>query len=113
MEYPRTAEIRYKVNNDIGGTFYNNRISYVLQKIFAVFGIFAALYFMLEHVVYPILLKLPSLSLYETILQLLLPFMVIWLLLFFMIFECICNTFAEFTKFADRRFYDDWWNRYK
>lgn len=25
-------------------------------------------------------------------------------------FECVCNGFAEFTRFADREFYQDWWN---
>lgn len=24
--------------------------------------------------------------------------------------ECICNGFAELSRFADRQFYEDWWN---
>jgi len=36
--------------------------------------------------------------------------MVAYLLLFYIIFECICNAFAELSYFADRQFYEDWWN---
>jgi len=36
--------------------------------------------------------------------------MISYLLLFFIIFECICNAFAELSFFADRQFYEDWWN---
>ncbi len=25
-------------------------------------------------------------------------------------FDCVCNIFAELTLFADRKFYDDYWN---
>ena len=25
-------------------------------------------------------------------------------------FECVCQGFAEITRFADREFYQDWWN---
>lgn len=31
-------------------------------------------------------------------------------IVFFIIFECICNAFAEFTYLGDRGFYEDWWN---
>jgi diacylglycerol O-acyltransferase 1 len=30
--------------------------------------------------------------------------------MFFLIFHAWTNLFAEFTRFADRRFYADWWN---
>ncbi|KAK7061039.1 Sterol O-acyltransferase 2 (Sterol-ester synthase 2) [Paramarasmius palmivorus] len=43
-------------------------------------------------------------------LDLSLPFMLAYLLLFYIIFECICNGFAELSYFADRQFYEDWWN---
>ena len=46
----------------------------------------------------------------ETIVQLLLPFIMGYMLIFFLIFDCILNFFAELTRFADRHFYDDWWN---
>ncbi|KAF4314834.1 hypothetical protein G195_011634 [Phytophthora kernoviae 00238/432] len=48
----------------------------------------------------------PALS----IVSLLLPFLGCYLLTWFIIFECICNGFAEVTYLADRDFYSDWWN---
>ncbi|KAI7826285.1 MBOAT, membrane-bound O-acyltransferase family-domain-containing protein [Kickxella alabastrina] len=38
------------------------------------------------------------------------PMATCWLLFFFITFDSIANGFAELTRFADRRFYDDWWN---
>jgi len=46
----------------------------------------------------------------RSIIDLILPFMLCYLLLFYIIFECICNGFAELSFFADREFYEDWWN---
>jgi len=46
----------------------------------------------------------------ETVSHLLFPFMVTFLLVFLVIFEYVLGAFAEITRFADRRFYADWWN---
>lgn len=51
-----------------------------------------------------------ALILFETINMLLFPFLISLLLSFLVIFEYILNAFAELTRFADRRFYSDWWN---
>jgi len=37
-------------------------------------------------------------------------FITLYLLAFYVIFECVLNVFAEVTQFADRGFYDAWWN---
>lgn len=37
-------------------------------------------------------------------------FITLYLLAFYVIFECVLNVFAEITLFADRGFYDAWWN---
>lgn len=37
-------------------------------------------------------------------------FITLYLLAFYVIFECVLNVFAEVTRFADRGFYDAWWN---
>ncbi|CAH7678543.1 MBOAT, membrane-bound O-acyltransferase family-domain-containing protein [Phakopsora pachyrhizi] len=47
---------------------------------------------------------------FESVLRLIVPFSINYLLIFYIIFECICNFFAELTRFADRDFYSDWWN---
>jgi sterol O-acyltransferase len=70
------------------------------------------LYFLLEHYVYPSLNNMHKVSAIESLFQLLIPFLLGWLMLFYIIFECICNATAELTRFADRSFYADWWNRY-
>ena len=52
----------------------------------------------------------PETPLITTFLHLALPMMINYLLIFYIMFECICNAFAELTRFADREFYQDWWN---
>lgn len=39
-----------------------------------------------------------------------LPFLFAYLLVFYLVFDICCNAFAEITRFADRQFYQDWWN---
>jgi len=38
------------------------------------------------------------------------PMSYLWLTMFFSIFHALSNFWAEVTRFADRRFYSDWWN---
>lgn len=33
-----------------------------------------------------------------------------WLIMFYCLFHSYLNLWAEITRFADRRFYSDWWN---
>jgi sterol O-acyltransferase len=48
----------------------------------------------------------------DAIASLLIPFTVGYMILFYMVFDVACNGFAELTRFADREFYSDWWNRF-
>ncbi|KAI0285808.1 MBOAT, membrane-bound O-acyltransferase family-domain-containing protein [Russula aff. rugulosa BPL654] len=93
LEYPRTKRIRPL---------------YVFEKTVATFGTFALLYTTTETFILPY--TNPDRSFARTLLDLALPFMLAYLLLFYIIFECICNGFAELSCFADRGFYEDWWN---
>ncbi|KAJ1993875.1 Sterol O-acyltransferase 2 (Sterol-ester synthase 2) [Dimargaris cristalligena] len=93
--YPRTDKIRPE---------------YLAEKICATFGVFTLLHVTFENYIIPILGELPHISMAMTILELITPVMIAYLLVFYIIFECICNVFAEITRFADRNFYDDWWN---
>jgi sterol O-acyltransferase len=95
LEYPRTNRIRPL---------------YVAEKLVATLGVSWCIYFLIEHFVYPTLRDLPNESLLESCVKLMIPFMLGWIMLFFVIFEGVCNAFAELTRFADRNFYDDWWN---
>lgn len=94
LEYPRTDRIRPL---------------YVFEKTVAFMGSFALLYTVTESFIIP-LTPTPDQSFFRSLLDLALPFMIAYLLLFYIIFECICNGFAELSRFADRQFYDDWWN---
>ncbi|KAI6041300.1 MBOAT, membrane-bound O-acyltransferase family-domain-containing protein [Pisolithus marmoratus] len=94
LEYPRTDCIRPL---------------YVFEKTVAFMGSFALLYTVTESFIIP-LTPTPGQSFLRSLLDLALPFMIAYLLLFYIIFECICNGFAELSRFADRQFYEDWWN---
>ncbi|KAJ3163797.1 hypothetical protein HDU88_006290 [Geranomyces variabilis] len=83
---------------------------YLIEKMVAAAGILVIIYMTIEHFIYPVLNDLGHQTFIESLTHLLLPFMVCYLLIFHIIFECVCNWFAEVTRFADRRFYDDWWN---
>ncbi|KAJ3331424.1 hypothetical protein HDU76_003217 [Blyttiomyces sp. JEL0837] len=95
LEYPRTPKFRPL---------------YFLEKAAATLGTFFLLYITVEHYILPILALTRQISFVTSIMQLIIPFMVCYLLIFYIIFECICNAFAELTRFADREFYEDWWN---
>ncbi|OJD26168.1 hypothetical protein ACJ73_02461 [Blastomyces percursus] len=107
LEYPRTKEIRWME---------------VFFKTLAVFGCIFLLTHVSEEFIVPVLdesaERMQGLSsksekalvLAETISFLLLPFMITFLLVFLVIFEYTLNAFAEITRFADRKFYADWWN---
>ncbi|KAG7445002.1 uncharacterized protein BT62DRAFT_970207 [Guyanagaster necrorhizus] len=91
LEYPRTDKIRPL---------------YIFEKTTATFGTFALLYSVTETFILP---KTETTgSFFRSLLDLSLPFMLAYLLLFYIIFECICNAFAELSYFADRQFYEDW-----
>jgi sterol O-acyltransferase len=107
LEYPRTPK------TDWMELFY---------KSLAVFGCIFLITLTTEEFVLPVLeesaarlhtrtgLSEGSLIMAETISRLLFPFMCIFLLVFLVIFEYLLGAFAEITRFADRRFYSDWWN---
>lgn len=79
LEYPRTNTIRPLV---------------VLEKIAATFGTFSLIYLITEHYIMPYTPK-PGDSLLKSFINLALPMMVNYLLIFYIIFECVCTGFAE------------------
>lgn len=107
IEYPRTPTIRW---------------TEVFFKSLAVFGCIFLLTLTSEEFIVPVLneasISLSSVNtwsdqaliLAETTSMLLFPFMITFLLVFLVIFEYLLGAFAEITRFADRRFYSDWWN---
>mmetsp|Transcript_14725 Transcript_14725/g.1333 ORF Transcript_14725/g.1333 Transcript_14725/m.1333 type:complete len:96 (+) Transcript_14725:551-838(+) len=51
-----------------------------------------------------------EINILELLCRLILPGCAFFINIFFIIWEGITNMFAEITLYADRRFYDDWWN---
>ncbi|ORZ14956.1 MBOAT-domain-containing protein [Lobosporangium transversale] len=94
LQYPRTDRIRPM---------------YVFEKSVATLGTFTLLYLTTEHYIYPVVFD-PAISPLRALVLLMIPFMMNYLMIFYIIFECICNAFAELSRFADRNFYEDWWN---
>lgn len=107
LQYPRTKKFRPLE---------------LFGKTAAIFGCIFLLVVISEEFIIPITneaainLELASkfsdkaLLLAETISLLLFPFMITFLLVFLVIFEYVLGAFAEITGFADRRFFQDWWN---
>ncbi|BFZ64566.1 Sterol O-acyltransferase 2 (Sterol-ester synthase 2) [Saitoella coloradoensis] len=101
IEYPRTERIRW---------------SYVLEKSAATFGCFFLMVMISEHYVLPAIPpadmpvqdKLANLP--WVLLDIIFPFITLYLLTFYLIFECVLNVFAEISCMADRYFYSTWWN---
>ncbi|KAG1443215.1 hypothetical protein G6F56_010756 [Rhizopus delemar] len=85
------------------------RVWYVFEKTVATIGSFLILYVTTERFILPKLYD-PNMSEPRVIIELLFPFLINYLFIFYIIFECILNAFAELSRFADRNFYDDWWN---
>ncbi|KAI9227086.1 MAG: MBOAT, membrane-bound O-acyltransferase family-domain-containing protein [Piptocephalis tieghemiana] len=95
LSYPRTTRIRP---------------GFVLEKFLGTVGCIFLLYTCIESHAIPYLHVATHKSFWVALPQLLPVFLVIYLLGFYIIFEGICPGFAEISRFADRHFYDDWWN---
>ncbi|KAH8820986.1 MBOAT family protein [Xylogone sp. PMI_703] len=107
LEYPRSDSISW---------------AYVAEKIIAIFGILMIMNLVSQAFIYPVVMKTIGMKevgmpLYERLqifpwilLDLMGPFMMEYLLSWYLIWEAILNLLAELTYFADRGFYADWWN---
>ena len=116
LEFPRTNKYAYPTLSDYRPlmAFFRIRPLYVFEKTVATFGTFALLYTTTETFILPYTNPSPEQSFARTLLDLALPFMLAYLLLFYIIFggfcswtpsgvlawlmrrlECICNGFAE------------------
>jgi sterol O-acyltransferase len=116
LEYPRKEHIRWH---------------YVFKKTFSALCILSLMSITHQKQIQPTLDLIPNLNIVQLIVRLMLPFLLLWgmsrlwyllmnstyqpillVIAFFLIFDCIALFFAEITRFADRQFYEDWWNRY-
>jgi len=93
--YPRAKRIRWL---------------FVFNRVLGALVIVTMMYTIIESYLLPPLKAVREDSYLTTLAHMLLPLSLNILLCFFLVFEYILNFFAEITRFADRRFYDDWWN---
>ncbi|KAJ4384345.1 Sterol O-acyltransferase 2 (Sterol-ester synthase 2) [Neurospora sp. IMI 360204] len=107
LEYPRSESINWY---------------YAAEKMVACFGVIFVMIMISQAFIYPVVMetvrmKEMGMPLNERfryfpwmLADLIFPFMMEYLLSWYLIWETILNFVAELTKFADRSFYDAWWN---
>ncbi|KAH8708998.1 putative sterol O-acyltransferase 1 [Beauveria bassiana] len=107
LEYPRLNKIKW---------------SYVAEKVAAMIGIIFVMIQVSQYYIYPVVLVtiemrengMPLIARFREfpwlLGDLLFPFMMEYLLTWYLIWETVLNILAELTYFADRHFYDAWWN---
>lgn len=107
LEYPRSEKINWE---------------YVAEKALGTVGILFIMMLVSQSYIYPkvmqcVAMKEAQLPLWDRLMQfpgiysdLIFPFMLEYLMAWYVIWECILNLLAELTCFADRGFYADWWN---
>ena len=107
LDYPRSSSINWY---------------YAMEKLIACFGIIFVMIMVSQTFMYPVVMrtvkmKEANMHLVDRIKEfpwilsdLLFPFMMEYLLSWYLIWETILNFLAELTYFADRSFYGAWWN---
>jgi sterol O-acyltransferase len=107
LEYPRSERIDW---------------AYVAEKAVATFGLIFVMMMISQAFIYPVVMKTvrmkeAGMSLVDRFREfpwllsdLIFPFMMEYLLTWYLIWEAILNLLGELTYFADREFYSDWWN---
>jgi len=95
LQFPRTNKIR---------------IGYLLEKIALIIGVLVFNHLISQYYISPALLRSPDEAAIEVVAELIIPFFFLMMMTFYLVFDCVCNGFAEITCFADREFYKDWWN---
>ena len=107
LEYPRSERIDWW---------------YAAEKAAACFGVIFVMIMISQAFIYPVVMDsvrmkeegVPLLGRLRRfpwmMLDLIFPFMMEYLLTWYLIWETILNFVAELTRFADRGFYDAWWN---
>ncbi|KUI72646.1 Sterol O-acyltransferase 2 [Cytospora mali] len=107
LEYPRSERINW---------------AYVAEKAAATFGVIFVMIMVSQAFIFPVVMKTlamkeSGMTLRERFLEfpwifsdLIFPFMMEYILTWYLIWEAILNLLGELTYFADREFYADWWN---
>ncbi|GMM52156.1 sterol acyltransferase [Starmerella bacillaris] len=106
LEYPRTEKIRW---------------GFVFRQVVATLGIFMCMTIIAEQSMHPIAVQASELREHGSLLtrikgyplifmEVYAPFMLLYILTFYIIWHSIMNGIAELSRYGDREFYRDWWN---
>lgn len=104
LTYPRNASIR---------------LGWIAKRFAELFVILALQFVLWAQYYQPALDKLVGminagqstyLELFQQLLEMSIPTILIWVSGFYAFFQVWLNILAEALRFADRRFYEDWWN---
>ena len=87
-------------------------LGYLVQKVLEMVLLGLGIWQLLEFEVNPRLVSLGNQATHplHAVLELMAPVALLFVFLFFVVFDCILPGLAEITFFADREFYGDWWN---
>lgn len=86
------------------------RVTYFLEKAVMCVSLMNCCTVVMSSSLLPVFARINNMTPWAALSELLVPILFMWILTFFIIFECMLNAVAELTFFADRRFYSDWWN---
>jgi hypothetical protein len=86
------------------------RVDFLVRRTLQALGCMFLIYELVVYSMLPVFKQVNELSNVEFIVELMIPAVLLWTMLFTVTFEVILNVFAEVTYFGDRRFYEDWWN---
>jgi sterol O-acyltransferase len=81
----------------------------VIKSLYTLAG-FLGLYIIVSDWLQPILEQANNMHFAELFLKLIEVCFYLNLVIFYIVMETMLQLFAEFTRFADRLFYADWWN---
>ena len=105
LNFPRTKEIRWQ---------------YVFEKVCGIFGIITLMIIVAQDFMYPLVMQsieVRKLPINERLgpfllilLDMVIPFLIQYIFVFFLIWDQILNAIAELSRFADRDFYGPWWS---
>jgi len=86
------------------------RSRFLVRKFGSLLGLLLVIFLLITDQFLPAFARARNTPTLETALVLVVPCAILLVSLFFIIFEVILNILGEVTLFADRHFYDDWWN---
>lgn len=86
------------------------RLRFVAEKALMTVGCIFLVFCIYESLLLPLYQRKNLVTPVEYFLQSALPLFMANFLMFFAIFEGLCNVTAELTGVSDRSFYEDWWN---